>query len=181
MTPPDLFQSVVGHEPSPARENARASGRIVSINISAGGVPKLPVSSAYVGPLGLAGDKQRNRRFHGGPMRALCLYSLERINALRDEGHPIVPGSTGENITLEGIDWPLLVPGIHLALGPAEIAITSFTAPCGVIRRSFSDYSPWRIGEDERPGWSRVYARVIAEGTLAVGDSVYVLSAPTAG
>ena len=122
------------------------------------------------------GDRQRNRS-HGGPTRALCLYALERIQALRDEGHPIVPGSTGENLTLEGIDWPLLAPGVRLALGEAEIEITTYTMPCGVIRRSFSDYSSQRISQDEHPGWSRVYARVITEGTIRVGDTARILPA----
>ena len=38
--------------------------------------------------------------FHGGPERALCLFSLERILELQAEGHPIFPGAAGENITI---------------------------------------------------------------------------------
>ncbi len=49
-------------------------GRIVQLNTSPGGVPKLPVPEAEVTPSGMAGDRQRNLRFHGGPRRALCLY-----------------------------------------------------------------------------------------------------------
>ena len=180
MTRFDLFVADLAADASPTRAGAQAVGRIVSVNVSAGGVPKQGVSEARLGANGLEGDKQRNRRLHGGPMRALCLYSLERIRALRDEGHPIVPGSTGENITLEGIDWSLLVPGVRLALGDAEIEITQFTAPCGVIRRSFSDYGSARIGQDEHPGWSRVYARVIVQGTLRVGDTAQILTATRA-
>ncbi|MEO8879942.1 MAG: MOSC domain-containing protein [Gemmatimonadaceae bacterium] len=158
----------------------RTVGHIASLNVSAGGVPKLPVSSAPLSALGLGGDKQAKRRIHGGPTRALCLYSLERIHELQREGHPIAPGTTGENITLEGIDWSLLVPGARLSLGDAEIEVTSFTEPCGVIRRSFSDYSPWRIAQSEHPGWSRVYARVTTEALLHVGDVARVLPAPPA-
>ncbi len=148
--------------------------------MSIGGVPKLPVREARLGVSGLAGDGHRNRRLHGGPMRALCLYSLERIRALAAEGHPISPGSTGENVTIEGIEWSLLNPGVRLSLGDAEIEITSFTEPCGVIRRSFSDYVPFRIGQAEHPGWSRVYARVITEGTLRTGDVAQLLPATAA-
>jgi MOSC domain-containing protein YiiM len=181
MTSLDLSDSDLADRASPrapvAQGAERGTGRIVSVNVSSGGVPKLPVSEALLGPNGLAGDAHRNRRLHGGPMRALCLYSLERIRALQAEGHPIVPGSTGENVTLEGLDWSLLVPGVRLALGDAEIEITQFTAPCGVIRRSFSDYVSARIAESEHPGWSRVYARVITEGTLRAGDAVHILAA----
>jgi MOSC domain-containing protein YiiM len=175
MPPLDLFDPVLASADSPSRDNARVAGRVASVNVSAGGVPKLPTREARLGPNGLEGDRQRNRRIHGGPMRALCLYSLERIRALQGEGHPIVPGSAGENITLEGIDWPLLVPGVHLTLGDAEIEITSFTQPCGVIAKSFSDHASGRIGQDENPGWSRIYARVIREGTIRVGDAAALL------
>ena len=57
-------------------------GRVVSIHRSNGGVPKLPVDRATIRVTGVEGDRQRNRRFHGGPDRALCLYSAERLQAL---------------------------------------------------------------------------------------------------
>ena len=79
--------------------------RVAQISVSAGGVPKRAVPAARVTTLGLEGDVQRNRKLHGGLERALCLFSLERIRALRAEGHPIQPGSIGENLTLEGLDW----------------------------------------------------------------------------
>jgi MOSC domain-containing protein YiiM len=182
MMPPNrLPDPVLDADLSPARATARTVGRIVSVNVSAGGVPKLPVAAARLGPTGLEGDKQRNYRYHGGPLRALCIYSLERIHALQREGHPIVPGSAGENITLEGIDWLLLVPGVRLALGETEVEITSYTSPCGEIRRSFSDYNSIRIWQGEHPGWSRVYARVIEEGMIRAGDAARILyaQAPT--
>jgi MOSC domain-containing protein YiiM len=181
MTSLDLFDSDLAAESSRASHPARAAGRIASLNLSAGGVPKLPVREARLTRAGLEGDRQRNRRLHGGPMRALCLYSLERIRALQREGHPIVPGSAGENITVEGIDWELLTPGARLALGDAEIEIVAFTEPCNVIRRSFSDSRSARIAQDEHPGWSRVYARVITGGTIRAGDAVRLLSTPAAG
>lgn len=53
------------------------------INLSDGGVPKLPVWEASVGKEGLSGDRQRNLKFHGGPDRAVCLYSLELIERLQ--------------------------------------------------------------------------------------------------
>ena len=56
------------------------------INVSQGGVPKLPVLEAAVGELGLEGDAVANPDIHGGPERAVCLYSLELIEALVAEG-----------------------------------------------------------------------------------------------
>jgi hypothetical protein len=33
------------------------------------------------------------------------LFSLELIRALQHEGHPIAPGTTGENLAASGIEW----------------------------------------------------------------------------
>lgn len=145
-----------------------------SINVSGGGVPKLPVTEARVTVNGVQGDCQRNRRYHGGPRRAVCLFSLERIEDLRREGHPIQPGSVGENLTLNGLDWDRVVPGVCLSIGEISLEITSFTKPCKTIRKSFNDSNIWRIAQDRFPGWSRVYARVLREGVVRVGDAVTV-------
>jgi MOSC domain-containing protein YiiM len=55
---------------------------IHQLNISNGGVPKRPVPAAELTHPGLAGDRQRDTRHHGDPDRALCLFSLEVIEAL---------------------------------------------------------------------------------------------------
>lgn len=145
---------------------------IVSLNRSKGGVPKLPVEEAWAGTEGLEGDRQRNRIFHGGPQRALCLYSAERIAALRAEGHPIAPGTTGENVTVSGLAWEKVAPGTRLRVGGALIEVTSFTTPCKNIAGSFREGEFKRISQKLHPGWSRVYARVVEEGLLRVGDPV---------
>lgn len=80
-------------------------GSVHAVNVSSGGVPKRRVLSAVVGREGLEGDRQADRRHHGGPERAVTLFSLDLIRALQAEGHPIAPGSIGENLTLEGVRW----------------------------------------------------------------------------
>jgi MOSC domain-containing protein YiiM len=156
---------------------SRAAGRVVSVNVNPkGGVPKHPVPSASVTTGGVSGDKQRDLRYHGGPDRAVSLFALERIDALRAEGNPIAPGTTGENLTVEGLDWPSLVPGVRLRVGPVvRLEVTGYANPCKHIAPSFADGDSARISQKRHPGWSRVYARVVAEGTVAEGDSVEVL------
>jgi len=152
------------------------SGRIFQLNVSDGGVPKRAVGSAYLTANGLEGDWQQDRRHHGGPERALCLYSLEQILELQEEGHPIFPGSVGENLTLAGLDLRRLAPGARLAVGDeAVIEISSYTAPCRTIAGSFVGGQFKRISQKVNPGDSRLYARVLRTGTLAVGQGVRVL------
>jgi MOSC domain-containing protein YiiM len=155
--------------------------RIAQISRSGGGVPKHAVAAARVTTLGLEGDVQSNRKLHGGPERALCLFSLERIRALQAEGHPIRPGSIGENLTLEGLDWSRMVPGTPLRLGAeVVIQIAGYTAPCTNITGSFRDRDYARVSQKLHPGDSRVYARVLREGEIAAGDPAHILSADEA-
>ena len=152
------------------------TARIFQINVSQGGVPKLPVQHTRVTENGLEGDKQKHLKFHGGPKRAVCLYSLERLQALQAEGHPIFAGATGENLTVSGLDWDTVVPGLRLRLGEeAVIETLSYTEPCAAIRHYFAGGDLKRMLQDANPGWSRVYARVLSEGAITVGDPVQPL------
>ena len=153
------------------------TGRVFSINISAGGVPKRAVEQAVAGTEGLSGDEHDDKVHHGGPERALCLYSIERIRVLRSEGHPVGPGTMGENITLEGLDSASIKPGDRLQVGEAEIEVTSYTTPCKTIRESFIDGGFSRVLQARHPGDSRLYARVVTGGTIRRGDRVK-LAAP---
>jgi MOSC domain-containing protein YiiM len=150
------------------------TAHVVQINVNPeGGVPKYRVPSAVVTVGGVAGDKQRDRQFHGGPTRAVSLYSYEHIQALQAEGHTIEPGSTGENLTLGGLDWPTLQVGHRLRVGEwLRIEITGYAAPCDNIVESFASGKFKRISQKVNPGWSRLYAKVLDEGTVREGDAV---------
>lgn len=152
-------------------------GIVVGLQRSAGGVPKTAVAEAAVRFTGMEGDAQRDRRHHGGPLRALCLYSQECIEALRAEGHPIVAGAVGENVTISGLDWVGVVPGARLVIGDVEVEVASYTTPCRIISAAFADRWFMRISQDFNPGWSRVYVRVVREGRIELGSSV-VLTSP---
>jgi len=155
------------------------TGVIVSLNLSGGGVPKKRVPDAKVSLLGLDGDGHNDEKHHGGPDRAVCLYSIEKIHALQAEGHPIDVGTAGENVTVEGLDWDQVVPGTRIQLGDEVLLeVTAFTTPCKTIRESFIEERFVRISHKVYPGWSRVYARVICEGEVHFGDPVELLPAP---
>lgn len=152
-------------------------GRVAGVFVSQGGVPKRPVPHARVTRLGLEGDAVANPKVHGGPDRALCLYSLERIGALRDEGHPVFPGALGENLALEGLDWDRVAPGAQLELGDALVEVASFTTPCAKTKGYVSgDVTAYH--QAHRPGWSRVYARVLREGVVRAGDIARLVDTP---
>jgi len=152
------------------------SGHIFQISLSAGGVPKFCQHQADVSYSGLVGDRHRDMQSHGGPERALCLYSLERILALQLEGHPIFPGAIGENLTIAGLEWSLLVPGARLRLGKHVLTeLTRYTTPCSNIAPFFLRENISRVSQKTYPTWSRLYARILQPGLIVVGDQVEMI------
>jgi MOSC domain-containing protein YiiM len=152
-----------------------AAGRIVSINVSSGGVPKTATPEATITEAGIEGDRHTQRRFHGGPDRAITLFSAERIASLQAEGHPIAAGTTGENLTVSGLDWELVVPGARIEIGGVRLEITKYTTPCATIKCSLRDGDIARMAQKANPGWSRVCAKVLTAGVVRVGDPVVVV------
>jgi|TARA_B100002052_G_scaffold290243_1_gene308609 cyclic pyranopterin phosphate synthase len=154
------------------------SAVVHSINISTeGGVPKLPIEKAEIKFEGVEGDfnKFRTEKKNSTGTRAVTLFSLEQIEKLRSEGHSIDVGTTGENITIEGVDWPSLEVGNRLMIGEAMIELSEPTAPCGKIGKSFIDGAFSRIDHELELGWSRWSASVIEEGHVEVGNQVIIL------
>ena len=143
-------------------------GSVAGIHVNpAGGVPKHAVRAAQITTTGVTGDRQLDLEYHGGPERAVCLFALERIEALAAEGHPIAPGTTGENLTVAGLDWSLLTEGDRLAVGDEVLLeITGPAPPCKTIAASFLEGRFARISAKLHPGWSRLYARVLREGQV---------------
>ena len=151
-------------------------GHIVQISVSPGGVPKTAVAEARVDINGLIGDRQATPKVHGGPDRAVCLWSQEIIDELRQEGHPIAAGSAGENVTIGGLDWPQVIPGVKLKLGTEVLLeIASYAAPCRQNARWFSNRRYSRISQKKYPGSSRLYARVMFGGVIRPGNTVEII------
>jgi MOSC domain-containing protein YiiM len=147
--------------------------RLISVNISSGGIPKLPVPRGQVTFEGLVGDG-RDHAKHIKPSRAICTLDLEIIEQLREEGFPVNPGDLGENLTLSGCrDWQI-VPGARLRFGGGvEIEISEARRPCFVLDALHPDLKHVTVG---RLGWM---ARVTKTGWIIPGEEVeLILAAP---
>ncbi|HEV2311321.1 MAG TPA: MOSC domain-containing protein [Acidimicrobiia bacterium] len=152
----------------------RRVGSVLQINASDGGVPKRAVDRGSVGWTGLAGDHQADRRHHGRPFQALCLWSREVIDELVGDGHPIAPGCAGENLTLSGVDWAALGAGTRLRIGDALAEVSFPATPCAKQKRWFSDGDFARIDYARNPRLVRWYAWVRAPGEVRPGAPVVV-------
>src|SRR3954465_5178254 len=100
---------------------------LVQLNISSGGMPKQPIGLARVTFAGVEGDWQKNRKFHGGPNRAICIYSEELYAWLNEQGGKVGNGDLGENFTTRGIDLLKLEPGDQLQVGGDDGCIIEIT------------------------------------------------------
>lgn len=121
----------------------------------------------------MATDRQRNRKHHGRPFQALCLWSEEIIDGLRRDGHPIAAGSAGENITTRGIEWATLTMGTRLRIGSVIAQLSAYAIPCGHQAQWFTDGDFSRLHHDNGD-ISRLYATVIEPGTISTGDRIIV-------
>jgi len=171
--------------------------RVASINVGraqrfeadAGGkafrsaILKGPVAGRVeLGEEGVAGDVQADRRYHGGPEKAVYLYALEHLafwqRALRCD--PLPPGTLGENLTIEG--WSDLERTLHvgdtLAIGDgdaaAAIQLTTPRQPCWKLERRMGLHGFARAFLESRRIGS--YARVVRPGPIAAGDPIRVVN-----
>jgi MOSC domain-containing protein YiiM len=82
-----------------------------------------------------------------------------------------VPGSFGENLLIDGLDFGALRPGDRLAIGDeVVIEVHGVREPCGTLRpldRRFPDLMAGRSG---------FVCKVVREGRVANGDAVAVLA-----
>jgi len=146
-------------------------GSVAQLNTSGGGVPKRPTDRVMVDYAGVEGDVQRTRVHHGRPWQALCLWSSEVIAALAADGHPVVPGGAGENVTITGLPWDLVRPGVRLRIGEVLCEASLYALPCATTAANFTG-GDFDVMHHERGPVSRMYATVLEPGRIVTGDRV---------
>ncbi len=154
-------------------EGATSAGRLVAVCTGDGGIPKQPVDGADCGALGLAGDGHRYH-LHGGERRSLCLLSVDELSLLgEEEGVPeLLPGTLGENLLVEGLDFGELRPGHQLVLSNAAhrvvCELTDVRTPCKTLTELDPRFPDLTVG---RTGF---VARVVEPGRIETGMTVRV-------
>ena len=153
------------------------TGVVLGLHVNPnGGVPKHPVDSLEIHREGCVGDKQNDLKHHGGPRRAVCLLERRVMERLNAEGHPIQPGSTGENILVDNLPEESMAVGAILAVGEVVLTITGDAVPCKTIRASFTGGTFNELSHKRCAGQTRWYASVIKPGTVHVGDEVRLVN-----
>ncbi|MEO6093385.1 MAG: MOSC domain-containing protein [Novosphingobium sp.] len=138
-------------------------------------IAKLPVDGPVaIGPLGLAGDEQADRRVHGGPDKAIHHYPGDHYPFWREEtgGHPLLegPGAFGENVSTLGLTESEVCIGDRYRLGGALVEVSQGRQPCWKQGHRFGiPRITARMVETRRAGW---YYRVLESGEACAGDSL---------
>ena len=139
------------------------------------GIYKQPVHAPLaLGPEGLAGDHQADRRVHGGRDKAVHLYPAGHYARLAERfpaaARLLLPGSLGENLSTADLDENDICLGDIWRLGHARLQLSQPRSPCWKIDERFGcDGMAAFIAETGRTGW---YWRVLAPGTVSPGDAL---------
>ena len=167
---------------APGRPWGRGSivqGTILQVNVSRGGIPKLPIAEGMVGPLGIEGDLHAHPNIHGGPDKAVLIITVEGIEELIARGYPLYPGALGENLTTRGLERRLLRIGQQIRAGSAMLEITRLRVPCSTLDvYGASLKSEIRAGAESSSSWglSGFYARVLSPGRVRPDDIISVVA-----
>lgn len=140
---------------------------------------KQPVGgSVFVGPLGLAGDAQADRKHHGGPDKAILGYAAAHYPHWQEEWGiaTLLPGAMGENLTLANLDETTVCVGDRWRAGDVVLEVSQPRQPCWKMGRRWQRPElPKRVIQTGRTGW---YFRVLQTGELHAGMPLELLERP---
>ncbi len=144
--------------------------QVIAINISRGGIPKLPIQFVHINGDGLKGDGHQHEK-HNNPLQAVCLWDLELLEDLQQEGFPLTCGTIGENLTVCHLNIQKLMPGTILEFSTGVVLeLTRERKPCYVL-----DSIDIRLKE-VIVGRCGYYAKVLRAGILEVGETISIRS-----
>lgn len=156
----------------PPESTSTPAGLVLAVCVSPGGIPKQRVPLARVSERGLEGDGQRFA-FHGGPNRAVCLFSIEDYEKLAREGVAAEPpGAYGENLLTRGLDYETLRAGDRLQVGDEVLLeIHDVREPCKTLRSIDARFPDLMLGR------SGFLCKVLRGGDLRPGMGIQVCGA----
>ena len=145
------------------------------------GIDKRPVAGRVaVSELGLDGDVQVNRKYHGGEGQAVYAYAQEDADWWAAElDRELPPGRFGENLRTTGLDLTGAVLGERWRVGTTLLEVTASRTPCANFERFWG--VPQLVRRFTAHGATGAYLRVLETGDVGAGDAVEVVSRPDHG
>jgi MOSC domain-containing protein YiiM len=175
---------------NPAATKDRMAAQLTSLNVGrpayirdgepwTTGIHKSPVS----GPVRLAaknldGDGQADLTVHGGPDKAVCVYSVDHYPFWREElgVRECGPGWFGENFSVTGQTESSVSIGDVYRIGSAVVQVSQPRAPCWKLGRRWDRLDmAKRVIQSGKTGW---YLRVLEPGIVECGDVLTLVDRP---
>lgn len=159
--------------------------KLLSVNVSMGmdapymgtsirtGIFKEPVEGRrMLRFLNLDGDRQVDRQAHGGPFKAVYVYTVENYEYWRRKlgRDDLEIPMFGENFTVEGMHETQVHVGDVFRVGGALVEVTQPRSPCFRLGIKMGDpVFPKAFLESCLVGF---YLRVLEEGLVGAGDEI---------
>ncbi|MEY9974497.1 MOSC domain-containing protein YiiM [Lysinibacillus sp. RC46] len=120
---------------------------------------------------GFEGDDVADKKHHGGPDRAVCLYPAEHYIQWEQElGKPLPTAAFGENLTVTNMLEAEICIGDIYKIGDAVIQVTQGRVPCSTIDKyTEANILLKRLIET---GYTGFLARVLKEGTICADSKI---------
>lgn len=122
---------------------------------------------------GLIGDQQADLVNHGGPDKAVCVYSADHFPYWeREWGKRVEAGAFGENFTVQGMTEANIHIGDIIRIGEAAVQVSQPRSPCFKlgVKHGMPDL-PLQV---QQTGYTGYYFRVLKEGIVQEGDELIV-------
>jgi MOSC domain-containing protein YiiM len=130
--------------------------------------------------LNLEGDEQADLSVHGGPDKAVCVYSADHFAYWREtlRRPELAAGAFGENFTVSGLDEGTVCLGDVFAVGTVLVEVSQPRGPCWKLGRKWERIDmPKLVLKAGKTGW---YFRVRQPGHVAAGEELRLLERPYA-
>ncbi|MEE2754187.1 MAG: MOSC domain-containing protein [Candidatus Latescibacterota bacterium] len=162
--------------------------KVVSVNIGAEsslnhegeslqtGIFKTPIEGPlFLTKTGFRGDVQVDRKNHGGPDKAVCVYCADHFPVWEEQtGSVFDPGIFGENLTVSGLTENTVGIGDVFLVGEALVQVSQPRQPCHKLSKKLGDLSfANRLIES---GFTGFYFRILEAGFVGAGDEIAVVS-----
>lgn len=137
-------------------------------------IAKLEVKEAFLKKEGFIDDDVANHKYHGGPDRAVCVYSFEHYSKWEQEfGKVFSPPAVGENLCVKGMLEQDIFIGDTFTIGEAIVQVSQGRIPCAKISKfNREDSLLRRIVET---GYTGYFFRVIKEGVIEQNCEITLL------
>lgn len=134
------------------------------------GICKESVQEAFLTADGFRQDDVADKKHHGGPDRAVCVYPAEHYSLWNEKfGCDLPPAAFGENLTVREMKEADVRIGDIFQVGETFIQVTQGRIPCSTIDQRLGQ--PVMKGMIET-GFTGYLCRVVQEGKICADSAI---------